>query len=30
MTYLADIPIVLNNNSPLLKNNNEYAWVKFI
>ena len=30
MAYLADTPIVLNDNSLLFKDNVEYVWAKFI
>ena len=30
MVYLADTPVVLNDNSLLFKNNVKYAWAKFM
>ena len=30
MIYLADTPVVLNDNDLLIKNNVEYAWAKFM
>ena len=30
MAYVADIPVVINDNSLSFKNNVEYAWAKFM
>ena len=30
ITYLADTPVILNDNGLVFKNNIEYAWAKFM